>query len=93
MTTSTDTINLEWHQLELRYQLIRIHAPGSIRRLMLSIHARGLQVPITVVASGIPDRPWVVIDGYSRILALQAQSTGSHKCFFNKKLAPKAVWF
>lgn len=72
MTTSTETINLEWHQLELRYQSMRIHTPESIRRLMLSIHANGLQVPITVVASGLPDRPWVVIDGYLRILALQA---------------------
>jgi ParB/RepB/Spo0J family partition protein len=72
MTTSTDTINLEWHQLELRYQSMRVHTPGAIRRLMLSIHANGLQVPITVVASDIPDRPWVVIDGYLRILALQA---------------------
>lgn len=72
MTTSTNSINLEWHQLELRYQSMRVHAPGSIRRLMLSIHAKGLQVPITVVASGTPDRPWVVIDGYLRIFALQA---------------------
>jgi ParB family chromosome partitioning protein len=72
MTTSTDTINLEWHQLELRYQSIRIHTPSSIQRLMLSIHTNGLLVPITVVASAIPDRPWVVIDGYLRILALKA---------------------
>jgi ParB/RepB/Spo0J family partition protein len=72
MTISTDTISLEWHQLECRYQSMRVHTPESIRRLMLSIHANGLQVPITVVASGLPDRPWVVIDGHLRILALKA---------------------
>jgi ParB/RepB/Spo0J family partition protein len=72
MKTSTNTINIEWHQLELRYQSLRIHTAGSIRRLMLSIHANGLLVPITVVASGVQERPWVVIDGYLRILALQA---------------------
>jgi ParB family transcriptional regulator, chromosome partitioning protein len=72
MTTSNDIINLEWHQLELRYQSMRIHTPRSIQILMLSIHTNGLLVPITVVPSDIPDRPWVVIDGYLRILALKA---------------------
>jgi ParB/RepB/Spo0J family partition protein len=39
---------------------------------MLSIHAYGLLVPITIIASGIQDCPWVVIDGYLRILAFKA---------------------
>lgn len=64
-------MNLEWHQLDLRYQTLRIHTKGAIRHLMISIHANGLLVPITVVASGNQDRSWIVIDGYLRILALQ----------------------
>lgn len=65
-------IEVEWHQLDLRYQSLRIHTDSAIRLLMLSIHVHGLLVPITVVASGVKDCPWVVIDGYLRILALKA---------------------
>lgn len=72
INTITQTIDVEWHQLELRYQSLRIHAPRAIRRLMLSIHSYGLLVPITVIASGASDCSWVVIDGYLRIAALKA---------------------
>jgi len=72
ITNTTQAIELEWHQLELRYQSLRIHTVSAIRQLMLSIHAYGLLVPITVIASDISDRPWVVVDGYLRILALKA---------------------
>ncbi len=73
ITTDTyQTIKVEWHQLELRYESMRIHTDGAIRRLMLSVHAHGLLMPITVIASGVPHCPWIVIDGYLRILALKA---------------------
>jgi len=69
---TAQTIEVEWHQLEFRYQSLRIHTASAIRHLMLSIHAYGLLVPITVIASNVQDCPWVVIDGYLRILALKA---------------------
>lgn len=70
---STDKIiDVEWHQLDMRYQGLRIHTDSAVRLLMLSIHVHGLLVPITVVASWVEGRPWVVIDGYLRILALKA---------------------
>jgi len=72
ITNTTQTIELEWHQLELRYQSLRIHTASAVQHLMLSIHSYGLLVPITVTASGVQDRPWVVVDGYLRILALKA---------------------
>jgi ParB family transcriptional regulator, chromosome partitioning protein len=72
ITNMTQTIEVEWHQLELRYQSLRIHTASAVRHLMLSIHSYGLLAPITVTASGVSDRPWVVVDGYLRILALKA---------------------
>jgi ParB family transcriptional regulator, chromosome partitioning protein len=65
-------IEVEWHQLDLRYQSLRIHTASAVRKLMLSVHTSELLVPITVVSSGSQERPWVVIDGYLRILALKA---------------------
>ena len=72
ITNTTQTIEVEWHQLELRYQSLRIHTGAAVRHLMVSIHSYGLLVPITVIASGVSDCPWVVIDGYLRILAFKA---------------------
>jgi ParB family chromosome partitioning protein len=72
ITNTTQTIEVEWHQLELRYQSLRIHTASAVQRLMLSVHSYGLLVPITVIASGVSNCSWVVIDGYLRILALKA---------------------
>ncbi len=63
------TLEIEWHQLELRYTALRIHTESATRRLMLSIDEYGLLTPIVVVASGVSGRPWLVIDGYLRIAA------------------------
>jgi ParB/RepB/Spo0J family partition protein len=68
-------IELEWHQLELRYTDIRIHTDIAIRCLMTSIHTHGLLTPIVVVQSdqtSTPQQSWIVIDGYLRIAALKA---------------------
>lgn len=65
-------IDLEWHQLELRYASLRIHTESAIRQFMMSIHAHGLLTPIIVVPSGEAQCPWIVIDGYLRIAALKA---------------------
>ena len=66
------TFEAEWHQLELRYQSLRIHNDSAVRQVMLSLHSYGLLAPIIVTASGGNDRPWVVIDGYLRIAACRA---------------------
>jgi len=66
------SIELEWHQLDLRYSCLRIHTAASKRRFMLSIDEYGLLMPITIVSSGNPSCPWIVIDGYLRIAATQA---------------------
>lgn len=71
-TSSVQHIEVEWHQLELRYQHLRIRTQAVQQRLMLSIHTHGLLVPIVVVSSVGSDSSWVVIDGYLRVNATQA---------------------
>jgi ParB family transcriptional regulator, chromosome partitioning protein len=64
-------MQLEFHQLDLRWEHLRVRHPGRQRRLLASLAESGQQVPIVVVAAnGQPDR-YVVIDGYKRIAALQ----------------------
>src|SRR5579863_2227109 len=64
-------MQLEFHQLDRRWEHLRVHHPGRQRRLLASLAESGQQVPIVVVAAdGQPDR-YVVIDGHKRITALQ----------------------
>src|SRR5215467_9019509 len=64
-------MQLEFHQLDRRWEHLRVHHPGRQRRLLTSLAESGQQTPIVVVAVvGQPDR-YVVIDGHKRITALQ----------------------
>lgn len=64
-------MEIEFHQLDLRYESLRVHRPDRERRLLASIAEHGQQVSIVVVAiDGGPSR-FVVIDGYKRIRSLQ----------------------
>jgi len=63
-------MQLEFHQLDCRWEHLRVHHPGRQRRLLASLADSGQQTPIVVVAAeGQTDR-FVVIDGYKRIRAL-----------------------
>jgi ParB/RepB/Spo0J family partition protein len=63
-------MQLEFHQLDRRWEHLRVHHPGRQRRLLASLAETGQQTPIVVVAAeGKADR-FVVIDGYKRIMAL-----------------------
>jgi ParB family transcriptional regulator, chromosome partitioning protein len=63
-------MQVEFHQLDRRWEHLRVHHPGRQRRLLASLAESGQQTPIVVVAAeGQPDR-FVVIDGYKRIAAL-----------------------
>jgi len=63
-------MELEFHQLDLRYEALRARRPSSERRLLASL-AEGQRIPIVVVElAGEPGR-YVVIDGYKRIRALK----------------------
>jgi len=67
----TKELELEWHQLQLPYQSLRIRTETAKRRLMLSIHEHGLLTPVTVILAKDTVSPWIVIDGYLRIEALK----------------------
>jgi ParB family chromosome partitioning protein len=64
-------MQLEFHQLDRRWEHLRVRHPARQRRLLASLAEAGQQTPIVVVAvEGQPDR-YVVIDGYKRISALE----------------------
>jgi ParB/RepB/Spo0J family partition protein len=63
-------MQLEFHQLDRRWEHLRVRHPARQRRLLSSLAESGQQTPIVVVAvEGQADR-YVVIDGYKRIAAL-----------------------
>ena len=70
--SSIQTIEVEWHQLDLRYQDLRMSTAQTQQQLMLSIHQHGLLVPVVVVTSHGQEKPWVLIDGYLRANATKA---------------------
>jgi len=64
-------MQLEFHQLDRRWEHLRVRHLGRQRRLLASLAEAGQQMPIVVVAAeGQADR-YVVIDGYKRIVALE----------------------
>jgi ParB/RepB/Spo0J family partition protein len=64
-------MQLEFHQLDRRWEHLRVRHPTRQRRLLTSLAESGQQTPIVVVAAeGQADR-YVVIDGYKRIAALE----------------------
>src|SRR6202166_3015367 len=64
-------MQLEFHQLDRRWEHLRVRHATRQRRLLASLAEAGQQTPIVVVAAGgHPDR-YVVIDGYKRIAALE----------------------
>jgi ParB/RepB/Spo0J family partition protein len=64
-------MQLEFHQLDRRWEHLRVRHPARQRRLLASLAECGQQTPIVVVANeGRADR-YVVIDGYKRLSALE----------------------
>ena len=61
-------MELEWHQLDLRYEALRRRHTAHERQLLVSGAELGQQTPIIVIN---PDSPLVVIDGYKRVRALK----------------------
>lgn len=64
------TKQLEFHQLEMRYEAMRRTSPERERGLVASLAQNGQQVPVVVVASAEAER-YVVVDGYKRIRGLK----------------------
>jgi ParB family chromosome partitioning protein len=64
-------MQLEFHQLDRRWEHLRVRHPGRQRRLLASLADSGQQTPIVVVAAEGQAERYVVIDGYKRIAALE----------------------
>jgi ParB family transcriptional regulator, chromosome partitioning protein len=64
-------MELEFHQLDLRYESLRVHRSDRERRLLASLAEHGQQVPVVVVAITEEPNRFVVIDGYKRIRVLR----------------------
>ena len=63
-------MELEFHQLALRFERLKVVRPEPERRLLASLAEVGQQVPIVVVKQAA-DEQFVVIDGYKRVRALR----------------------
>jgi ParB family chromosome partitioning protein len=64
-------MQLEFHQLDRRWEHLRVRHPARQRRLLASLAEAGQQTPIVVVAAEGSADGYVVIDGYKRIAALE----------------------
>lgn len=63
-------MNLEHHQLEIRYENLRVRRPSKERQVLSSLATHGQQLPIVVVAAA-QERRFVVVDGHKRVRALK----------------------
>ena len=64
-------MHLEFHQLDRRWEHLRVREPHRQRRLLASLADIGQQTPIVVIASPEDSQRYLVIDGYKRIAALE----------------------
>jgi ParB family chromosome partitioning protein len=64
-------MQLEFHQLDRRWEHLRVRQPRLQRRLLASLAESGQQTPVVVVLSADNRDRYLVIDGHKRIAALQ----------------------
>lgn len=63
-------MEIDLHQLELRFEALRTKSVKKERRLMASLALLGQQLPVVVVRDEEPSR-YVVVDGYKRVRVLK----------------------
>jgi ParB family chromosome partitioning protein len=64
-------MQLEFHQLDRRWEHLRVREPHRQRRLLASLAESGQQTPIVVVVSQDNSERYLVIDGHKRVAALE----------------------
>jgi len=64
-------MRLEFHQLDRRWEHLRVREPHRQRRLLASLAESGQQTPIVVVLFQDNSERYLVIDGHKRIGALE----------------------
>jgi ParB/RepB/Spo0J family partition protein len=71
LNSEPKAMQLEFHQLDLRWEHLRVREPHRQHRLLASLAESGQQTPIVVVVSQDNSQRYLVIDGYKRIAALE----------------------
>jgi ParB family transcriptional regulator, chromosome partitioning protein len=61
-------MDLEFHQLDLRYERLRVRQPAREQRLLASLADAGQQMPIVVVTAATH---YVLVDGHKRVRCLR----------------------
>ena len=64
-------MQLEFHQLDQRWEPLRVRQPHRQRRLLASLAEAGQQTPIIVVTAPDDSARYLVVDGHKRIAALR----------------------
>ena len=64
-------MQLEFHQIVMKYERLRIRTVAMDSRLMASLSQQGQHNPVLVVAQQSEQRRYVLIDGYRRVEALK----------------------
>jgi ParB family transcriptional regulator, chromosome partitioning protein len=64
-------MQLEFHQLDQRWEHLRVREPHHQRHLLASLAESGQQTPIIVVVAKDDNERYLVIDGHKRIAALR----------------------
>lgn len=64
-------VDLEFHQLELRYEKLRRRNANKERQLVASLAEKGQQLPVVVVGGSGQTSGYVLLDGYKRVRALK----------------------
>src|SRR5450756_1609546 len=68
ITSNEGLMDLEFHQLDCRYEGLRTRHPRKERQVLASLADHGQLLPVVVVAA---DVPFILVDGYKRVRALQ----------------------
>jgi ParB-like chromosome segregation protein Spo0J len=81
---------LEFHQIDGRYERLRVRQPARERRLLASLAEAGQQIPIVVVATGAV---YVVVDGHKRVRCLQRLQRDTVAAMIWEMPEPEALIF
>jgi ParB family transcriptional regulator, chromosome partitioning protein len=83
-------LQIEFHQLELRYEAVRKRSPSKERLLLGSLSESGQQMPAVVVRAAEAER-YVLVDGYKRVRALKRLGADSVRATVWELEEPEAL--
>jgi ParB family transcriptional regulator, chromosome partitioning protein len=83
-------MELEFHQLDPRYERLRMRQPAREQRLLASLADAGQQMPIVVVMAGAL---YVVVDGHKRVRCLRRLHRDTVAAVVWEMSEPEALMF